>query len=82
MITIINDTEARMIASHWHSGAASPLYALSSTGTITNDTVAEIQSNIDQERDLFAIEELSDLRDYCQYHGIRGPQDGWSKLNW
>lgn len=79
---IINDTQARQIASSWHSGVSSPLYALSSTGVISNETVDEINDNIRDQSSLDGMKELYDLRDYCQYHGIRGPQDGWSDLNW
>lgn len=79
---IINDTQARKIASEWHSGGGSPLYVLSSTGAISNETVDEINENIREQSTLDGYSDLYDLRDYCQYHGIRGPQDGWANLNW
>jgi hypothetical protein len=81
-MTIISDTVAREYASYWHSGQPTALYALSSTGTISNETVDEINADIKIQTGPDGLRELYELRDYCQYHGIRGPQDGWSKLTW
>lgn len=80
--TILTDNQAREYASYWHGGGHTPLYALSSTGTISNETVDEINDNIKIQTGPDGLEELYELRDYCQYYGIRGPQDGWSDLTW
>jgi hypothetical protein len=79
---IMSDALAREHASYWHDGQFSALYALSSTGTISNETVDEINENIKVQTGPDGLAELYSLRDYCQYHGIRGPQKGWSDLRW
>lgn len=77
---MLTDTEARKIASDWHGGGGSALYVLASTGAISNETVDEINDTL--KSTLYDADELFDLRDYCHYHNIRGPQDGWGKLTW
>lgn len=80
---MITDVEARRIASEWHSGGGSPLYALSSTGAITRHTTAEIDNclyvNWDDEPNR---RDLQDLRGYVAAHGSRGPIKGWGQLSW
>lgn len=81
----ISDRRARFIACEWHGGQASPLYALCSSGAITDECAHEILCDCNKaiaggqapagkqvDRDLDAL-----LR-YVDEHGPRGPQDGWS----
>ena len=89
---MISDLEARKIASEWHSGQTSALYALSSTGAILDhvDTANELtdlareESNrpTDQRNDPASFTNLINLRTYVRRHGNRGPQDHWSNLTW
>lgn len=48
MMPLIDKTDEsvamRKVASDWHGGQASPLYAYASTGTITNGLTREIRS--------------------------------------
>lgn len=83
---MITDTEARRIASEWHSGGGSPLYQFVSTGTITDDVCDEVDDNLIQLRFQYikdgAEQYLADLAHYLSLHNNRGPQDGWSQLSW
>lgn len=75
----ISDGEARRIASEWHGGQSSPLYALSSSGAI----VAEVREEIEECRQAGTIEsdaELPRLDAYVAEHGERGPVPGWSDV--
>lgn len=68
----LTDHDARMIASDWHGGQRSPLYALASTGAILPNTMADIESLRTDNAELAA------LRAYVVEHGVRGPQKGWN----
>jgi hypothetical protein len=78
---MLTDAQARTIACSWHGGGGTALYALCSTGAITEATIKEITDTRDQERQnagLFL--ELTRLRDYALDKLDRGPVQGWSKL--
>ncbi len=47
----LTDGHVRRIASEWHDGQASALYALASTGTITDETTTEIRHTAEQAGD-------------------------------
>lgn len=81
---MITDTEARKIASEWHGGGGTALYAFSSTGAIDtaredHDIESEIRECINSASDEQEIEKLRDLLRYTdgQY---RSAVPGWSKL--
>lgn len=46
LIGSTTDTRARKIASEWHGGQSSPLYALASTGSILDGISSEIVNNL------------------------------------
>lgn len=90
---MITDTEARKIASEWHGGQGTALYAFSSTGAINtaredHQLLHEIEdciSSLSIERGAESPPELDDLfalRIYVGHTGNRGPVDGWGKLTW
>lgn len=69
---MISESKARDIASQWHGGQTSSLYAFSSSGTIDEGLESEIEfcmnnsSTISQvPRDAY-IKELSDLLEYVR----------------
>lgn len=85
---MITDTEARKIASEWHGGGGTALYAFSSTGAIDtaranhdirqeilNDFASTVPGSDDAKN-------LIDLLKYTVDHRTRGPVDGWSSLTW
>lgn len=89
----IDDTTARRIASEWHGGGGTALYALSSTGAIDtaradHDVKTEIVDSIHDrightlEEDTTDLNELRRLLDYVNATGARGPVDGWATLTW
>jgi hypothetical protein len=61
--TMLTEFEAREIASYWHGGQFSPLYAFSSSGTILPGLLGEIEDclNTAEQKDK---DELRDLRTY------------------
>jgi hypothetical protein len=77
---MINDGQARRIASEWHGGQVSALYSLASCGAITECTRDEISDELQQldvgrvRRDLLALDK------YVRRNGARGPQSGWPTL--
>lgn len=84
----ISDLQARVIANAWHGGQSSALYSLTSTGAITDATLAELYEElrfIDARGPVDGGEadyELTALLDYAKTYGPRGPVDGWSELRW
>ena len=63
---MITEAEARKIASEWHGGQWSPLYAFSSTGTIVSGINSEIEECL---RTVYphSDEDISNLRDLRAY---------------
>ncbi len=80
----ITDLTARRLASNWHDGQFSALYALLSTGAIDHDAAEKELNNAiyinSNEPDNVA--ELVALRHYVYVKGNRGPQKGWGCLAW
>lgn len=88
---MITDTEARRIASEWHGGGGTALYALSSTGAIDPErrkaelADAYCQTPKSEGRNR---QDIINLNTYCVVTCIvadietRGPVDGWSTLTW
>lgn len=75
----------RRIASEWHGGMRSDLYAFASTGTIRYDLLAEVEDEVNNfavltDEDEVTMDELTELRDYVAECGIRGPREGWSEI--
>jgi hypothetical protein len=60
----LHESDARRIASEWHGGQASPLYAFSSTGTILPGLLSEINQCIRESSGHDDIDELRLLRTY------------------
>lgn len=73
---VIDDLTARLLASTWHSGQFSPLYALASTGAIVDGVDSEIRQRLGVGHD----PQLQALLGYAAAKGPRGPQPGWSRL--
>lgn len=80
----IPDSEARYIASLWHSGVGSPLWVFMSTGAIVDLRAlkAEIQKNIRvaaRGTDYNDLDALDALYHYVRKAGARGKVEGWHK---
>ena len=79
----ISDLSARRIAADWHDGTIPGLISLSSTGAIVPGVVEEIKDDQAYHGiDPSERERLAALLDYVEAKGERGPQAGWSDLNW
>ena len=95
---MISDLRARQIASEWHGGGGTALYALSSTGAILswearthceedstmNLAVSEISQELRELQQATYSERraLTALLAYVERNGIRGPVAEWSDLTW
>ena len=91
---MITDTEARRIASEWHGGQGSALYAFASTGAIRegsdegwdyNECAMEIYEEIaatTSYEELNPMTDMNNLLEYIQANGPRGPVPGWADLTW
>jgi len=84
---LIDLSSLRELASSWHGGMSSPLYALASTGAIVEGLVDEIEDCIatavqyDSDPDYAAdIPRLEHLLVYVRNRGLRGPVTGWSQI--
>lgn len=64
------EESAREVASHWHGGMSSALYAFSSTGTIRDDLLSEIEDAIEScsvtEQEEGDIDRLTSLLHYVK----------------
>lgn len=68
----VTERRARRIASEWHGGKSSPLYALSSTGTVVASLLSEIDKCLNwakQKETKALISELQALRRYAVQKG-------------
>lgn len=78
----IDDLTARVIASQWHGGQASALYAFASSGAITHaDVWGEVAGDY-ASASAFDRRALDCLGTYLLHAGQRGPVRGWSDLHW
>jgi hypothetical protein len=78
----IDDLTAKVIASQWHSGQTSALYALASSGAIVhNDVWGEVHDsyNTASAEDRKALDFLGT---YLLLAGVRGPLSSWDDLTW
>lgn len=82
-----DDTRARKIASDWHGGGGSAVYALASTGAI--DTARDDHNLLDEINDCYpSAHDEDDFQDiewltlYVRKRGTRGPVAGWNDLHW
>ena len=75
------DLRARILASEWHGGQWSPLYALASSGAITAGALGEIEAELTTAQGTDRAD-LMWLRDYVVHEGTRRPVRGWSTLHW
>ncbi|MET8957046.1 hypothetical protein [Streptomyces sp. NPDC004533] len=78
----ISDLAARVIATQFHGGQSSALYALSSTGAITDGWDSEIRSATSQIHEYQERRALGALGTYCTRRRDKGPQPSWSALRW
>lgn len=90
----IDDLTARIIASCWHGGQWTALYALSSTGSLdlysddreeNSHVEDELEAEIADAQTGGQLTELRALLAYCvarRAEGRIGRQDGWSELHW
>lgn len=71
---MISESEARSIAANWHGGQWSSLYAFSSTGTIDEGLIVEIERCFNSTAIKYEysgqtiIKELNDLLEYVKEH--------------
>lgn len=85
---MLSDTEARRVASEWHSGGGSPEYVFASTGAITESLHAAIDDTLifaHGNLGVYTIKDVADLNrllTYVDHHGVRGPVEGWGDLTW
>jgi hypothetical protein len=78
----IPDVAARMIASQFHGGQSSALYALASSGAIDLERLRDEYTivYVDPQTPEDDKRKLDHLGMYVLEHGGRGPVDGWSEL--
>lgn len=76
-VWVIERPEARRIASEWHGGQSSKLYAFASTGAILEGITNEI-FDTGTDPAVQVGEDRYKLYEYITAHGLRGPQQGWS----
>ena len=84
---MITDQDAQRIASEWHSGQTSALYAFSSTGSILGEQNEEFDYNLltreclailnDDTLPFGDVHDLNNLLAYIVHHGLRGPVSDW-----
>lgn len=92
---LLSDLDARRLASAWHGGQGTALYAFASTGAIDtarpdHDLDAELciclaPASADLVRTIPGQSERTSvqlLRLYSRHHGPRGPQAHWHELVW
>lgn len=83
---ILRDKTARKIASQWHGGGGSALYALASTGAIDTGRIGhDVRAEIAECRSLDGLtardnRHLWALDRYVQTKGTRGPVSGWATM--
>ena len=78
---MINDGQARRIASDWHGGMSSALYSLASSGAIELDRVRDEISRELWKLDVGKVRrELLALDKYVRTTGARPTQAGWFRL--
>lgn len=75
----LTDAQARVVASWWHGGMRCPLYALSSTGYISEATEPVITELLADATEADR-EPLAALLAYVTVTGHREPVDGWHLL--
>jgi hypothetical protein len=78
----ISDLAARVIATQFHGGQSSAMYAFSSTGIIEDHLDSEIHEAMrdsDEEEERRALEALDT---YCKGRSDKSRQANWSTLRW
>lgn len=78
----ISDLAARVIATQFHGGQSSALYALSSTGAITDGWDSEIRAATTDSDEYQEHRALNALAAYCEHRRDKGSQPNWSALRW
>jgi len=78
-----DDGTVRRVASEWHGGQWSALYALASSGAILEGAAGELRRElalVNPGADAADDAELAGVLAYLDHHGARGPVDGWHQL--
>ncbi|MBL3668433.1 hypothetical protein JL475_21040 [Streptomyces sp. M2CJ-2] len=78
----ISDLAARVIATQFYGGQSSALYALSSTGTITDGWDSEIHTATTHSHEYRERRALEALAAYCKRRPDKGRRPNWSALRW
>ena len=81
---MLTDAQARTIACSWHGGGGTALYALCSSGAITESVFDEVDNCVRCAETWLSPQEDIDnakaLRRYIRSSGERGPVPGWACL--
>lgn len=78
----ISDLAARIIASQFYDNQTSALYALASTGAITDGWDTEIHTAAAQTTQANERRSLGALATYCHTRADLKPQPHWPTLRW
>lgn len=78
----ISDLAARVIATQFHGGQSSALYALSSTGSISDGWDSEVRIAITHSDEYQERRALEALAAYCERRRDKCRQPNWSTLRW
>lgn len=78
----VSDLVARVIATQFHGGQPSALYAFSSTGIIEDHLDDEIHAAIQDSNEDEERRALEALDTYCKGRSDKSRQAGWSTLRW
>lgn len=76
----VDDATARVVASWWHGGQSSGLYAFMSTGAITDAARVEVTNDLNRAESPEDVYALRKLLEYMVKDGDRGPVAGWSEV--
>lgn len=79
---VISDLAARIIAAQFYDSQSTALYALSSTGAITDDCDIEIRTAAAHTTRSEEQRALQALTAYCTHRTDKGPQRHWPALRW
>ena len=80
----LNNTQlVRSIASAWHGGQWSPLYALASSGAIIHGCIEEVAECVRAAERIEPddVSALIHLLEYVTVRGLRGPVEGWHNIS-
>jgi hypothetical protein len=79
---VLSDLAARVIATQYYQHQSSSLYALASTGAITDGWNTEIRAAAAHAEHDDERQALDALEAYCAQRPDKDHQAGWSSLSW